>query len=47
MSDGVLCDAAESFEDEECSTLVVLKVISLSICVLPWFFLYICEQISS
>ena len=34
ICDGVLCKAAESFEDEACSTLVVLNCVSLPMCAL-------------
>ena len=35
---GVRYEAAESFKDEACSTLVVLNCLSLSICVLCCFY---------
>ena len=46
ICDGFLCETAESFEDEACSTLVVLDCVSLLISVLCCFYLCHVKSIS-
>ena len=46
ICDGALCKAAESLEGEDCSTQVLLKCISLSICVFCCFYLLQVKSIS-